>query len=92
MCYFKYFIYLFLERGREGERGREIWMRERNIDWLPLARAPTKQGPNPQTQACALSGNQTRNLSVCRMMPNPQSHTSQGVHVSLFILNKQAGY
>ena len=35
----KYFIYLFLERGKEGEREEEkqTSMCERNTDWLPLA-------------------------------------------------------
>ena len=29
------------ERGREGERGRETSMAERNMDWLPLIWTPT---------------------------------------------------
>ena len=47
----KDFIYLFIfrERGREGER-------EGNINvWLPLARPLL--GTWPATQACALTGN-----------------------------------
>ena len=31
------------------------------------------------TQACALTGNRTGKLSVCRMTPNALTHTSQGV-------------
>ena len=45
----KYLIYLFLERGRKKERGRNI-----NV-WLPLERPLL--GTWPTTQACALTGN-----------------------------------
>ena len=38
----------------------------------------TNQGTWPETQACALTGNQTNDLSVCRTTPNPWSHASQG--------------
>ena len=38
----KYFVCQFLERGKGGrKRGRETWMWERNIHWLPLAHALT---------------------------------------------------
>ena len=47
--FFKDFIYLLLERGREGER-------ERNISvWLPLMHPAL--GTCPVTQARALTGN-----------------------------------
>ena len=50
------FIYLFLERGEGKEKERE-----RNINvWLPLM-CPLL-GTWPVTQACALTGNQTRTL------------------------------
>ena len=67
----KYVIYLFLEReeGREKER-------ERNIDQLPLTHS--QPGTGPATQACALTGNRTGDLSVCQMTPNPLSHNSRG--------------
>ena len=54
---------------------------ERNIDdmrvkdWLPLARP--QLGAWPTTQACALTGNGTGDFSVCGMIPNLLSHTSQ---------------
>ena len=48
----------------------------RNINRLPPMRPPP--GTRPTTQACALTGNRTSDLLVCRMMPNPLSHTSQG--------------
>ena len=65
-----FYLFIFRERGREGER-------ERNIDlWLP----PThpQLGTWPKTQACALTGNRTCNLSVLRPALSPLNHTSQG--------------
>ena len=44
--------------------------------WLPLVRPLL--GTWPATQACALTGNPTGNLLVCRLALNPRSHTSQG--------------
>ena len=66
----KDFIYLF-ERGegREKKRGR-------NIDRLPLIHTPTRD--EPKTQACVLTGNQTRELLLHRTMPNQLRHTCQG--------------
>ena len=50
---------------------------QRNINvWLPLAYS--QLGTWPATQACALTGNQTSNLSVCRRALSPLSHTTQG--------------
>ena len=44
-CFFKF---IFRERRREGERGRETSMRQRNSTWLPLAYIPTRfQTCNP---------------------------------------------
>ena len=56
--FLKDFIYLFLERGERKEKEKE-----RNINvWLPLAYPPP--GTWPETQACALTGNQTGNPLV----------------------------
>ena len=67
------FYFIFRQRGREEER-------ERNISvWLPLT-LPLL-GTWPTTQACALTGNQTCDLLVCRLVLNPLSHTSQGSHI-----------
>ena len=60
-----HFIYLLLDR-REGRKK----VKERNIHQLFL---------RPATQACALTGNQTRDLSDCRTIPKPLSHISQGL-------------
>ena len=60
----------------EGERGRETLMCERNIDCFPLAHPQLRTWPT--TQACALTRNQTSDLSVHRLALDPLSHTSQG--------------
>ena len=68
----KDFIYLFLERGEGKEKERE-----RNINvWLPLT-CPLL-GTWPATQACALTGNQTSDPLVHRLVLNPLSFASQG--------------
>ena len=51
-------------------------MCEKYIDWLPLLHP--QLGTWPLTHACVLSGDRTRNLSVCRQTLSPLSHTSQG--------------
>ena len=59
--------YLFLERGGEGER-------ERNINvWLPLAHP--LQGTWPATQACALDfGSQAGTQCTEPRQPAPSKH------------------
>ena len=69
--FLRFYLSIFGERGREGER-------ERNISvWL----SPTCPllGTWPATQACAPTGNQTGNPLVCRPTLNPLSYTSQGI-------------
>ena len=64
-------FYLFLEKGREKKR-------ERNINvWLPLMHPLL--GTWPATQACALTGNQTSDPLVHKPALNPLNHTSQGI-------------
>ena len=63
---------------REERRGKE---RETSIGYLPQA---SSGGPGPATQACALTGNQTGDLSILRLALNPLSHTSQGTCEFLF--------
>ena len=41
-------------------------------------------GPGPQTQACALTGNQSGNPLVLRPALNTLSHTSQGKNLYFF--------
>ena len=50
-------------------------MCKRNIDQLPLTHP--QMGTWPATQACALTGNGTSDLSIHRPALNPLSHTSQ---------------
>ena len=52
-------------------------MCERYIDRLPLARLQV--GTWSVTQACALTGNRTSNLSVRRLALNPLNHSSWGL-------------
>ena len=51
-------------------------MCERNTDWLLLAYCPA-------AQACVLTGNQTSNLLIHRLVLNPLRHTSQGIMLML---------
>ena len=43
----KMYLFIFREKGREGERQGEISVWERNINWLLLATCPN-WGPGPQ--------------------------------------------
>ena len=75
VLFFKIF-YLFTFREGKGGRGKQISVCEIYIDQLPPAHP--QPGTRPATQACALTGNQTWDLSVCRQVLNPLSHMSQG--------------
>ena len=70
-------FYLFLERGREGERGRETsmcgWL-SRAPYWVPVPQLICPHLP----QAFALTENWTGTHLVHRPVLNPLSHTSQG--------------
>ena len=73
------FTYLFLERGREGER-------ERNINvWLPNMHPQLETWPG--TQACALIGIRTSNPLVHKPTLSPLSHTNQGRFVLYFYVS-----
>ena len=68
---------LFIYFQKRSKRGREASMHERSIDQLPLTPPiPHLVGTWATTQASVLTGNQTGNLSVCRPVLNPLSHTS----------------
>ena len=69
--FFRDFIYLFLERRREGEREGEKHQ-------CVVASSTPPAGDLAQTQACALTGNRTRDLLVRSLALSPLSHTSQG--------------
>ena len=74
--------FIFRERGREGERGAEKhwWERETSIS-CPCV--PTWDLVWV-TQACALTGNQTRDLLLCGRIPNQLSHIKQVPHLFLY--------
>ena len=78
------FIYLFLDRGKGREKERA-----RNINaWLPLMHPPL--GTWPVTQACALTGNRTGDLSIGRPVFNPLNHISQGTLSFLWISHESS--
>ena len=78
--FFKDFIYLFLERGREGEREGE------KHQCVVASHMPLLLGTWPTTQTCALIGNRTGDPLVCRLLLIPLSHTSQGPSSHLHLL------
>ena len=68
--FLRFYLFIFRERGREGERGEEYLCG-------CLSCAPYWR-PDPQPRQCALPGNQTGDPLVHRLVLNPLSHTSQG--------------
>ena len=76
LCLGLLFFYFQKEEKEERRRERETSTCEKNMDQLPLACLPL--GTWPTAQACALTGNLTGDLAVCRPMLNPLSHTIQG--------------
>ena len=62
-------MYLFLERGREGEREGE------KHQCVVASHTPPT---GPTTQTCVLTGNRTGDPFICSPALNPLSHTSQG--------------
>ena len=60
----RFYLFTFRERGREKERGTSMCERFSCL-W-------------PTTQACALTGNWTSNLTVPRLALSPLNHTSLG--------------
>ena len=71
-------FYLFLEsrEGWEREMERNIDVCEINTDWSPFTHTPARDwAPKP---TCALTGNRTGDLSLCKTILSQLSHTSQG--------------
>ena len=77
LFFFIDFLNLFLERGREGESKGEKHPCERETSISCLLYTP-RPGTKLAIQPCALTGNWTCNLLLCRTMPSQLSHTSQG--------------
>ena len=81
-----FFFFNFERQGKgESKRRRDTSICERCTNRLPLA--CLQLGIWPTTQACALPGNLTSNLSVCRPALNPLSHTTQRI---TFTIQKEA--
>ena len=74
----RFYFYLFFERWGWREKKRE-----RNINvWLPIT-GPSL-GTWPATQACALTGSQTRDPLVHRLTLNPLSQSTSQSNSSFF--------
>ena len=85
LCFFKDFIYLFLEGKGGRKRRRETVKCEQNVGQLPIARP--QQGTWPATQACAATGNQTSDLLLCRVDTQPtEPHQSGQFCFNLFLI------
>ena len=67
---FRFYLLIFRERRREGEGEKQQCI------WSPLAQPLL--GTQPATQAYALTGNQTGNPLICRLVLSPLSHIIQG--------------
>ena len=68
---------MFRERGRrDKERTRNIDVREKHPSIA--SRMRPYQRPEPAAEACAPTGIQTRELSLCGTAPHPSSHTGWG--------------
>ena len=70
LFFFKYFIYLFLERGQGRKRGRETSV-------CSCLLCTPYWGPDPQPRRVPWPGIKAAYLSVCGRTPNLLSHTSQ---------------
>ena len=83
--FLKDFIYLFVEREGKEKEG------ERNINvWLPSARSIL--GTWPESQACALTGNQTNDPMLRRPALKPLSHTVHGPEAILMMTERPIRY
>ena len=77
-------LFIYFREGKGGEkRGRGTATCKRSIDRLPLTHP--QLGTWPTTQACALTGNRTGDLSLCRMTLNPLNHAGQCLKIILEI-------
>ena len=83
-------FFIFRERGREEERGRETLIGCLTHTPLPgtePAHMPSL-GTEPTTQACALTRYRTGDLSTWGTTPNQLHHTGQGYH-NIFTRGRQ---
>ena len=74
---FKVYLFIFRERGWEGERkGEKHWCKRETHITCPSYAPQLRTKPAPQT--CALTGNGTGDLLVCRTLLH--CHSAQGLH------------
>ena len=69
--FLRFYLFIYRERGRKGEREGEKHQCVVASHALPLETPPA-------TLACALTGNRTGDPLVLRPALNPVSHTSRG--------------
>ena len=77
-------------REKERERNIDVWMCERHTDQSPHAHP--QWGTQPTTQAYALTGNWTGDLSFHRPALNPLSHPSQGIKMNIVLVLFLSGW
>ena len=83
--FLRFYLLISRQRGREGERDRNIHV------WLPLMYPLL--GTWPATQACTLTRNRTSDHLVCRPVLSPLIHTSQGNSIFyLLIFRNKTNY
>ena len=83
LCLFVLRLFIFRQRGRDGEREGEKHQ-------CVVAFHVPLLGTCPATQACTLTGNWTCDPLVRRLAVNPLSHTSQGCFHVLTTMNNAA--
>ena len=84
--FFLKILFIFRERGREEEsEGGKHWC-DREISVSCLSYMPWP-GPEPTTQACALTGIWTSDPSLYKTMPNPLRHTCLSGPVAVFLVS-----
>ena len=73
VIFLRFYLFIFRERGREGEREGEKYQCVFTSHGFPHP----PPGTRPATQACVPIGNRTSDPLVLRPALNPPSHTSQ---------------
>ena len=74
LFFLRFYLFIFRERGRDGERDEEKHqcVRETSTDWSRLA--CLQPGTWPTTQACTVTRNRTGDLLVSRPNQSPEPH------------------
>ena len=80
--YFKKYFTFYLGEGKEKKRERNIDVQEKH--W-PVASRTTPAGGLDHNPGMVPDLELSQRPSVCGMMPNPLSHTSQG-HILIYLI------